>query len=116
MATVLTRPHRSIQEALRMYFQPIKNEDPQLDFYTMYKREATEYDTNTYHRGLILTSARHSSRYLVGGMPARLRGSQAQAGLGVPVAMTGSFSSSPVHIHSDTSYVHLGKQRCNDQC
>ena len=35
----------SIQEAMRMYFQPIKNEDPQLDFYAMYKREATEYDT-----------------------------------------------------------------------
>ena len=28
-----------------MYFQPIKNDDPKLDFYTMYKREATEYDT-----------------------------------------------------------------------
>ena len=35
----------SIQEALRLYFQPIKNDDPQLDFYTMYKRETTEYDT-----------------------------------------------------------------------
>ena len=35
----------SIQEALRMYLQPIKNDDPQLDFYTMYKRETTEYDT-----------------------------------------------------------------------
>ena len=35
----------SIQEALRMYFQPIKNEDPKLDFYTMYKRETTEFDT-----------------------------------------------------------------------
>jgi len=34
----------SIQEALRMYFQPIKNEDPHLDFYTVYKRGATEYD------------------------------------------------------------------------
>ena len=34
----------SIQEALRMYLQPIKNDDPQLDFYTMYKRETTEYD------------------------------------------------------------------------
>lgn len=45
MATALTRPPRSIQEALRMYFQQIKNEDPQLDFYTMYKREATVYDT-----------------------------------------------------------------------
>jgi len=28
-----------------MFFQPIKNEDPQLDFYTMYKRETVEYDT-----------------------------------------------------------------------
>ena len=36
---------RSIQEALRMYFQPIKNDDPQVDFYTMYKRETVEYDT-----------------------------------------------------------------------
>ena len=35
----------SIQEALRMYFQPIKNEDPRLDFYAAYKREATGYDT-----------------------------------------------------------------------
>jgi hypothetical protein len=35
----------SIQEALRMYLQPIKNEDPKLDFYTMYKRETVEYDT-----------------------------------------------------------------------
>jgi hypothetical protein len=38
-------PVTSIQEALRMYFQPIKNDDPQLDFYTMYKRETVEYDT-----------------------------------------------------------------------
>jgi hypothetical protein len=38
-------PVTSIQEALRMYFQPIKNDDLQLDFYTMYKREAMEYDT-----------------------------------------------------------------------
>ena len=35
----------SIQEALRIYFQPIKNDDPHLDFYNTYKREATEYDT-----------------------------------------------------------------------
>jgi len=35
----------SIQEALRMYLQPIKNDDPKLDFYTMYKQETTEYDT-----------------------------------------------------------------------
>ena len=36
----------SIQEALRMYLQPIKNDDPRLDFYTMYKRETMEYDTD----------------------------------------------------------------------
>ena len=35
----------SIQEALRMYLQPIKNDDPKLDFYTMYRRETMEYDT-----------------------------------------------------------------------
>jgi len=34
----------SIQEALRMYLQPTKNDDPQLNFYTMYKRETMEYD------------------------------------------------------------------------
>ena len=34
----------SIQDALRMFLLPIKNDDPKLDFYTMYKREATEYD------------------------------------------------------------------------
>lgn len=29
-----------------MYLQPIKNDDhPQLDFYTMYKRETVQYDT-----------------------------------------------------------------------
>ena len=38
----------SIQEALRMYLQPIKNDDPKLDFYTMYKRETTETTPNTY--------------------------------------------------------------------
>ena len=34
----------SIQEALRMFLQPIKNNDPQLDFYTIYKREMIEYN------------------------------------------------------------------------
>ena len=38
---------RSIRDALRTYLQPLKNDDPQLDFYTMYKREADEYD-NVY--------------------------------------------------------------------
>ena len=28
-----------------MYLQPVKHDDPQLDFYTMYKRETTDYDT-----------------------------------------------------------------------
>ena len=37
---------RSFQDALRTFFQPIKNDDARLDFYTMYKREATEYDTD----------------------------------------------------------------------
>ena len=48
----------SIQEALRMYFQPIKNDDPHFDFYTMYKRETTEYDTeymNKYSEDLDTT-------------------------------------------------------------
>ena len=36
----------SIQDALRTFLQPIKTEDPRLDFYTMYKGEATEYDTD----------------------------------------------------------------------
>jgi hypothetical protein len=35
----------SIREALRTYLQPIKHDDPKLDFYTMYKRETMEYDT-----------------------------------------------------------------------
>ena len=34
----------SIQDALRSFFQPTKTDDPRVDFYTMYKREATEYD------------------------------------------------------------------------
>ena len=41
----LTAEH-SIQDALRSFFQPIKTDDPRLDFYTMYKREAMEYDTD----------------------------------------------------------------------
>ena len=36
----------SIQDALRAFFTPIKNDDARLDFYTVYKREATEYDTD----------------------------------------------------------------------
>ena len=35
----------SIQEALRAFLQPIKSDDPRIDFYTVYKKEATEYDT-----------------------------------------------------------------------
>jgi len=32
----------SIQEALRVYFQQIRNEDPHYDFYAMYKRESVK--------------------------------------------------------------------------
>lgn len=41
-----------------MYLQPIKNEDPHLDFFTMYKRETVEYDTeymNKYNEDLNTT-------------------------------------------------------------
>jgi len=37
---------RSIQDALRTFLQPIKTDDPRVDFYTMYKKETTEYDIN----------------------------------------------------------------------
>ena len=40
----------SIQDALRMFLQPIKNDDPRLDFFTMYKRETTEYDTDSMQK------------------------------------------------------------------
>ena len=34
----------SFQDALRAFFQPIKTDDTRRDFYTVYKREAIEYD------------------------------------------------------------------------
>ena len=37
---------RSFQDALRVFFQPIKQDDARLDFYAIYKKEATEYDTD----------------------------------------------------------------------
>jgi len=37
---------RSFQDALRAFFQPIKTDDARLDFYTVYKREAMEYDAD----------------------------------------------------------------------
>ena len=40
----LTQP--SLQDALRTFFQPIKTGDPRVDFYTVYKRESAEYDTD----------------------------------------------------------------------
>ena len=40
----------SIQDALRMFLQPIKNDDPRLDFFTMYKRETMEYDTDSMQK------------------------------------------------------------------
>ena len=40
----LTGP--SIHDALRNFIPPIKTDDPRVDFYTMYKRESTEYDAD----------------------------------------------------------------------
>jgi hypothetical protein len=51
-STRLSRPYScpltesSFQDALRNFFQPIKTGDPRVDFYTMYKRESAEYDTD----------------------------------------------------------------------
>ena len=42
----VTAERSSFQDALRAFFQPIKNDDPRLDFYTVYQREATEYDAD----------------------------------------------------------------------
>jgi len=36
----------SIKDALRAFLPPIKNDDARLDFYTVYKKEATEYDVD----------------------------------------------------------------------
>ena len=35
---------RSFQDALRSFFQPTKADDPRIDFYTVYGRQAAEYD------------------------------------------------------------------------
>ena len=43
---VLTSQRDSIQDALRTFLPPIKREDTRLDFYTVYKKEAMEYDTD----------------------------------------------------------------------
>jgi hypothetical protein len=48
----------STKDTPRAYFRPIKTEDSRLDFYTMYKREANEYDTDyvkKYHEDLSIT-------------------------------------------------------------
>ena len=36
----------SIQDALRLFMPPLKSDEARTDFYTVYKRESTEYDTN----------------------------------------------------------------------
>ena len=36
----------SIQDALRLFMPPLKSDEARADFYTVYKRESTEYDTN----------------------------------------------------------------------
>ena len=43
----LVPTYYSIQDALQAFMSPLGNDDdPRLDFYMMYKREATEYDMN----------------------------------------------------------------------
>ena len=61
---------RSFRDALAHFFQPTKTGDPRLDFYTMYKREAAEYDTDyvkKYDEDLntTLIFVRYLSSYLV---------------------------------------------------
>ena len=34
------------QDALRTFLQPIKSNDHHIDFFTIYKKEATEYDAD----------------------------------------------------------------------
>ena len=46
LSAPLSTERRSFQDALRTLDQPIDNDDPRLDFYTVYRREATEYDTD----------------------------------------------------------------------
>ena len=36
--------HCSVQDALGAFLKPIKNGDPLVDFYTIYDKEASEYD------------------------------------------------------------------------
>ena len=43
---LLTAQWNSIQDALRGFLPPTKYDDARLDFYTVYKKEATEYDTD----------------------------------------------------------------------
>jgi len=48
LSATLTPVHTdSIQDALRAFMPPLgSDDDPRLDFYMMYKREAMDYDTN----------------------------------------------------------------------
>ena len=62
-------PSKSFRDALRTFFQPAKIDDPRLDFYTVYKREANEYDTDYVKKydddlNTTLIFVRHSSRAL----------------------------------------------------
>jgi len=46
LAKLLTTQRNSIQDALRAFLPPIKNDDTRLDFYAVYKKAATEYDVD----------------------------------------------------------------------
>ena len=45
--TGLTQDH-SIQKALQVHLRPIKSDDPRLDFYAMYKRDAERMDAKVH--------------------------------------------------------------------
>ena len=69
---------RSIHDVLRNFIQPIKTGDPRVDFYTMYKKESLEYDTDyvkKYDEDLntTLIFVRYLSSYLVNHLTYSLR-------------------------------------------
>ena len=36
--------HRSLHSALKEFFNPLKNNDPRTEFFTVYRRESGEFD------------------------------------------------------------------------
>ena len=61
---------RSLHNALRTFFQPVKTDDPRVNFYTVYKGESAGHDTEYVKKyedlNTTLTFMRRSPSYLVG--------------------------------------------------